>query len=167
MTNQITIAPAIVSVFGNTAGERKLSALANASAPVFYALANEKGDVGKAARAGVANHGIDGIINACSNNNFTPLAQYLSAKLGEGTVISNRNSFMALPDVFEMKIMKVKASKSGGYRMGKEGVEVPNAALALAMTLKAECMEIIARANELYAKRRADQAAKDLAIANL
>ena len=160
MTNEITFAPAIVTVVGATVAERKLSALQGAHAATFLALSSAKGDVGKAARHLAAREGLARIAKAASAANYRPMAEYLSAQLGEGFVISNRGSFESLPDQFEQRIMKLKAAKNGGYRTDKNGCQVPTAALALALTMKSECVDIIAAVAAAYAARRA----ADLAV---
>lgn len=167
MTQEITIAPVVVSVCGGSVSERKLSALQGAHAATFMALASAKGDVGKAARFAASREGMARIAHAASNSNYRPLAEYLAAQLGEGFVISNRASFSSLPDQFEQRIMKLKAAKNGGYRTDKSGCQVPTAALALAMTLKAECVDIIAYVEDAFAKRAAERAAIELTVAAL
>ena len=167
MTNEISLRPAHVIVTGATVAERKLSALDGASAATFLALSGAKGDVGKAARHCAAREGMTRIAHAASNANYRPIAEYLSAQLGEGFVISNRASFASLPDQFEQRIMKLKAAKNGGYRTDKNGCQVPTAALALAMTLKGECVDIIAYVEDAFAKRAANRVAIDMAVAAL
>ena len=167
MTQEISLRPAIVTVTGTTVALRKMSALDGASAATFMALASAKGDVGKAARHCAAREGMARIAHAASNANYRPIAEYLSAQLGEGFVISNRGSFESLPDQFEQRIMKIKAAKNGGYREDKNGCQVPTAALALAMSLKGDCVDIIAFVADAFAKRAANRAALELSAAAL
>jgi hypothetical protein len=167
MTQEISFAPARVIVTGATAAERKLSALDGASAATLMALSGAKGDVGKAARSFSAKEGQARIAHAASNANYRPVAEYLSAQLGEGFVISNRASFESLPDQFEQRIMKIKSAKNQGYRIDKNGCQAPTAALALAMTLKAECVDIIAYVADAFAKRAANRVAIDMAVSAL
>lgn len=167
MTNEISLRPAIVTVTGTTVALRKMSALDGASAATFMALASATGAVGKAARHCAAREGMARIAHAASNANYRPVAEYLSAQLGEGFVISNRASFASLPDQFEQRIMKIKSAKNGGYREDKNGCQAPTAALALAMTLKAEVTDIIAYVEDSFAKRAAARTAIDMAVAAL
>lgn len=155
MSNEITIAPVIVNTVGTTVAERKLSILPGASVSAVLALTNAGGAVGKAARAGAANSGLYQIAGHASRGNYRPLGEYLAAQLGETIVISGRAMFEALPDMFEMRIAKVKSTKSGGYRTDKHGMSVPNAALKQALALKGICVDMIAQAAALHEARKA------------
>ena len=145
MSNEITMSAVRIVVEGKTASERKLSVVNNASGSAMLALSNMTGAVGKVARFKTAQMGLASIVKACSHDNYRPLAEYLAARLGECVVISNRASFESLPDQMEQRVLKAGLSKSGGYRECKKtGAMIPGATLSLVMTLKAECVEIIA-----------------------
>lgn len=154
MTNEVTVAPVVCNAIGATSSDRKMYVLQRAPQSTVFALCTAGGAVGKLARQGAANTGMVSIMQHASNSNYTPLAAYLAAQLGEPVVISNRGTYESLPDQFEQRILKIKASKSGGMREDKKtGAFIPNAALTLAMKLKGEVIEIIAQAAELRAKR--------------
>jgi hypothetical protein len=155
--SNISYAPAIVNVDGKTKTERQLSVIHHASTQTKMALAGAKGKVGNAARNGIAFSGRTAIAAAAAKNNYLPAAQYFAAKLGQPFVITNRNSFEALPDVFEAMIMKAKMAKNGGYTQCKKtGALKPSATLALAMELKAESVEMIATKEAMVAEARAE-----------
>lgn len=166
---QISRAPVIVNPVGNTSVERKLSIIESASKEVCFALAGMKGKVGDAARAGVAQEGMDGMIKkaAWPTCDYRPIAQFLAASLGEPIVISNRASFLALPDMFEQRLLKIKGSKSGGYRTNKDGMDVPTAAHELALRLKNGVTEFISEVEALSKTRKAEAEAKKAADAKL
>ena len=149
----ITTQPGTVTVSGKTTVEKRLSALGQGDASTVAALCNAKGAVGKAARAGVAAGGLVGLANRAANCNYGPIAAYISATIGCSFVISNRASFESIPDRFEALILDVKASKSGGYREAKDGTIVPNAKLAMLMTLKSEFMDMVQQAAEIRAEK--------------
>lgn len=172
MTNELTIAPVVCNAIGETSADRKMYVLQRADRSAVFALCTAGGAVGKLAREGTANAGVVGIIQHASNANYGPLASYLAASLGEAVVISGRGTYESLPDQFEQRILKIKASKSGGMREDKKtGTFVPNASLSLALRLKNEVTEIISQAAELRAKRDAERKAaeetKALAAANV
>lgn len=156
----VEFARAIVNVEGTTKSDRQLSVAYQASGAAKMALSNQKGKLGAAVRAGVANAGLQAIARAASTANYKPLAEYLAARLGEDFVISNRASFNSLPDQFEMRIMKAKQAKNGGYTMCKKtGAMKPTAAHALALELKAVCVEVIDMAEAAYQAEVAKRAA--------
>jgi hypothetical protein len=161
MSNEISIRPAIIEVTGKTKTERQLSVMTIASSQTKLALANAKGKVGAAARAGIAGLGLGGIAKqaAWPTNNYNPVAEYIAAQLGEPMVISNRAAFESLPDQFEARLMKVKLSKSGGYTTDKKtGALKPNATMSKLMELKAVCVELVAVAAEISADAKAKHA---------
>jgi hypothetical protein len=166
MSNSLSIAPVIVNVVGANAGERKLSVLANhPAASTMLALSNAKGAIGKAARNGAAIAGLEQIAGHAARGNYRPLGEYLAAQLGETIVISGRAMFEALPDMFEMRIAKIKLTKSGGYREDKKtGAQVPNATLTLALQLKAVCVEMVAAAAAHHAAQAKAKEAEQAAI---
>lgn len=151
----VTVAPVIISVEGTTSKERKMSVIERGvSNSALLALISAKGDVGKHARQASAGIGLSNIAKAACNCNYRPLAEYLCLQLGEGVVISNRSGFESLPDMFEMRIMKIKSAKNGGYREDKNGAQAPTAQHALMAQLKAECSAVI----EAVATHKAAQA---------
>lgn len=159
MSNNLSIAPVLVNVTGETSSERKLSVLKAAAPATMLALSNAKGAIGKAARQGAALAGLEQIAGHAARGNYRPLGEYLAAQLGETIVISGRAMFEALPDMFEMRLAKIKLTKSGGYREDKKtGLQVPNASHALALQLKAVCVEMIAAAAAYHEQRAAEQA---------
>lgn len=165
MSNEITMSAVRVVVTGKTSSERKLSVINSASGGAMLALTNMSGAVGKAARSKTAQMGLASIVKSASHDNYRPLAEYLAARLGECIVITNRASFESLPDQMEQRILKAQGSKSGGYRECKKtGAMVPSATLALAMTLKAECIEVIAQQQEMRDERIAAKEAAQAAI---
>ena len=149
----ITMTPAIITVSGKTAVERKVSAMRQGDAATVAALCNASGAIGKAARAGVAAGGLVSLAHRAANNTYGPIAAYIGATLGVSFVISNRASFESVPDRFEALILDTKNSKSGGYRECKKtGAMVPNAKLATLLKLKAEFTDMVQQAQELRAK---------------
>ena len=153
--NEVSFAPAIVNVEGKTVTDRKLFVVQNASSAALLAIAGEKGKVGRAALERVGNIGLQSIAKAASMGNYRPIADYLAAATGEPVVISSRNAFEALPDVYEAKIMSAKMAKDGGFKVDpKTGYEVPSAKHALALRLKSAVTEVIAAAKELVEARR-------------
>jgi hypothetical protein len=158
--NQITIAPAIVTVSGKTKVERQVSVVRTASQQALTACLSLKGKVGNAIRANAASAGLLDVAAACVNSNYKPLAEMLSIRLGEPMVISNRASFESLPDLFEARIMKCKLAKNDGMRLDKKsGALVAGSKLATEMELKAMVTDIIRAVNEYHATRKAEQQA--------
>lgn len=162
-----TFTPAIISVEGKTKTERQLSVVHDASPYTKMALANAKGKVGLAARAGIANGGIQAVARAAAwpTCNYKPAAEYFAARLGKDFVITNRSSFESLPDQFEMQIMTAKRAKNGGYVEDKKtGALKPSATHALALELKAVAVEMIAAAQQYAADAKAKADAAKQAI---
>lgn len=157
MSNEVTIKPAIINPTGATASERKMSVVHHASGAAIMALCNASGAVGKAARSGAARMGQGALVQAACKANYRPVAEYIAAQTGKPLVVSNRASFESLPDQFEAMIMAVKSTKSGGYRTDKNGMQVPNASLSLAMRLKAEMTELVAAVAEHHAEVAAER----------
>jgi len=156
--NQITIAPAIVTVSGKTKVERQVSVVRTASQQALTACLSLKGKVGNAIRANAASAGLLDVAAACVNSNYKPLAEMLSIRLGEPMVISNRASFESLPDLFEARIMKCKLAKNDGMRLDKKsGALIAGSKLATEMELKAMVTDIIRAVNEYHATRKAEQ----------
>ena len=154
--------PAMVNVYGKTKTERQLSVIQDASPYTKMALANAKGKMGQAARAGIANGGVQAIAKqaAWPSCNYKPAGEYFAAQLGEPIVISNRAAFESLSDQFEARIMKAKLSKSGGYVTDKKtGAQKAGATLAKLMELKAVAIEMVASAQDFSESAKAAKAA--------
>jgi len=156
--SELITKPAIITPTGATSSERKLSVVQHASGAAIMALSNSKGAVGKVARHKGAQMGQNALVQAACNANYRPVAEYLSALTGKPTVISNRATFESLPDQFEAAVLAAKSTKSGGYRTNKDGLQVPNATLSLAMQLKAEMTELVAAVAEHHAEVAAARA---------
>lgn len=157
MSNEITIAPVTINPVGKTASERKLNVVYGMqNRDALLAVAGRGGKVGKAAMSLCVGDALTGVAAQCCHSNFRPLAEYIAASLGEAVVISGRSTFEALPDWFEQRIMKIKASKSGGMKTdANTGVEVPGAKLALEMGLKSYVVETIAAVRQYHVERKA------------
>jgi hypothetical protein len=154
--------PAIINVDGKTKTERQLSVVNHASPYTKMALANAKGKMGVAARAGIANGGIQAIAKqaAWPSCNYKPAGEYFAAQLGEPIVISNRAAFESLADQFEARIMKIKLSKSGGYTTDKKtGAQRISAAMSKMMELKAVATEMVASAEYFTEQAKSEKAA--------
>ena len=163
-----TYTPAIVNVTGTTKSERQLSVVYNATGYTKMALANAKGKMGQAARAGIANGGLQAIAKqaAWPHCNYKPAAEYFAARLGKDFIISGRSTFESLADLFEMTIMASKQAKNGGYVTDKKtGALKPSAAHALGMELKAIAIEMVEQAAQYSAEAKA-KAAEAKALAN-
>lgn len=155
-------APVIVNPQGAKASDRKLDIVyTTTSRSTLLALVDSKGAMGKAVRARLGNTGAVDIVMQAASGNYRPFAEYLAARTGEAIVLSGRASFESLPDVFESKILSARMAKNGGMKIdSKTGAEVAGPKLALAMELKAVCVEAVAKAAELHAARKAEQDAK-------
>jgi hypothetical protein len=155
--SNITINPVIINVDGKTKADRQLSVVRQASSSALTACLNVRGKVGTAIRESASQTGFVEVAQHCMNSHYRPLAEMLAINLGEPIVISNRASFESLPDLLESKIMTVKLSKSGGYRMDKKtGSLVSNAKLSMLMQMKAVCTEIINAVAKAHEVRRQD-----------
>jgi hypothetical protein len=168
-TNDVAeyVAPVIVNPQGATSAERKLDVVhSTTSRSTLLALVDTKGKLGQAVRSRLANTGGGDIVAQAASGNYRPFAEYLAVRTGEAVVISGRASFESLPDVFEAKILSAKMGKNGGMKLdGKTGAEVPGPKLALALELKAICVEAVAKAAEMHAKRKAEKEANEAAKA--
>lgn len=161
VSTEVSAAPVVVSPVGAKVSDRKLDVVYGTTCgAVLTALVNQRGDVGKLARERMSVGGLVGLAEHAANGNYRPLAEYIAARTGEAVVISGRAMFEALPDVFEARIMNAKAAKNGGMRVDGKGIEVPNAKLALAMELKAVCVDAVATAAAVHAARKAKQEAE-------
>lgn len=164
--SNITVAPVIISPNGKTASERKLSVVYGMqSRAALIAVGAQGGKAGKAAMVLAARDALTDVAGACAQSNFRPLGEYIAATLGEGVVISGRSTFEALPDWFEQRIMKIKATKSGGMKTdAATGIEVPGAKLATEMGLKSYTVETIAAVRQYHADRKARAEADAAAV---
>jgi len=154
MSNQITMSPVRINAIGTTKVERQLSVIENASTNALTASLGIKGKVGNAIRANAVNLGNMKVLNDCINGNYRSLAETIAIRLGEPFVISNRASFESLPDQFEMRIMKIEQSKSGGMREDKKtGLMVAGAKLQTEMYLKSMVTDIIGQVSEYHAQK--------------
>lgn len=167
MSDIATFTPAIINVEGKTKTERQLSVVNGADRSTQLALVNVKGKVGKAAQGQLAGLGLGKVATAAAwpTCNYKPVGEYFAARLGEPMVISNRAGFESLPDQFEARIMKIKLTKSGGMTTDKKtGILVPNAAMRLAMELKAIAVELVEVAAEITEENKAKQEAAKAAL---
>ena len=161
MSLEISVTPVIVSPVGNTVTERKLNVVYGmVNRDALMAVAANGGKVGKAAMSLVGQDAMLGIVARCCHADYRPLAEYIAATLGEAVVISGRSTFEALPDWFEQRIMKIRASKTGGMKVNADGLSVPSAKMATELTLKGFCVDAIAAVSRYHAERKA-RAEKD------
>ena len=153
----VDYAPVIVNPVGATAAARKLDIVhTTQSRSTLLALVNTKGKLGAAVRDRLGNTGAVDIVAHAASGNYRPFAEYLAVRTGEAIVISGRAAFESLPDLFEGKILSAKQGKSGGMKLdSKTGAEVAGPKLALALELKAICVEAVAKAAEVHAARKA------------
>ena len=165
MSNEvITTVAGSVDVIGKTNTDRRLSVLDVAGVAATMALSASSGKVGKAARFITAQNGLEHIAIKASHNDYRPIAEYLAGRTGKASCVSNRASFLSLPDRFDEAVKEAQMGKNGGYVADKKtGAQKPGAKLALALELKAICTEMVQRADELY---KARMAAKNAALAN-
>lgn len=114
MSNIITATPANVTIVGKNTNERKVNLASTCGTYAAMALTAERGKVGKAAQARTSHHGMAGIIDACCNSAYRPLAEYLAGLTGESVIIKGRQHFECLDAQFEAALSTVRASKNGG-----------------------------------------------------
>lgn len=157
--SNITIAPVTVNVSGANKYERQLSVIKGAESAALTACLDLKGKAGAVIRSEAVYGGLVDVAQQAFNGNFKPLAQMLSIRTGEPIVISSKASFMALPDMFTARKMKVtQGTKSGGYRQDKKtGLMVPNAALKQAEELLDLVERVVEAVREADAKARAER----------
>jgi hypothetical protein len=158
--NQITVNPVTVNPIGAKAIERKLSVVNYASGSAMLALIGEKGEVGKVCRAGLVARGVADITQAAFNANYRPVAEYLAVKLDRPIIISNRASFESLPDLLDGIIHTLMGKKNGGYKTDKDGLQVPVPALATALHIKGEIVDML---RDIAAKHEALKAEREAA----
>lgn len=92
--------PGQTVTIGKTVTERRLSVLSEGSTAVKLFAVNQTGKVGKAAREGLAGHGVSSIIKAAAHSNYKPLSEALALVMGESCFITNRASYESLKDRF-------------------------------------------------------------------
>lgn len=152
--NEITIAPISILVNGANKAERQISVVRQATAAALTASLNVKGKVGKEIRDSGARAGLVDVATHAAKGNYRPLAEMLAIRTGEPIMISGRSTFEALPDIMQAKIEQAKLGKNEGMRLDKKsGALVPGAKLAIAMELKALCVEIVRAAAEFHNQR--------------
>jgi hypothetical protein len=161
MSNEITIAPVSILVEGKNKIERQLSVVNRASSDALSAALTMKGKIGTAIRQSAAETGLAKVAVAASNANYRPLAELIALRLGEPIFISNRNSFMALPDMFRAKIAQAELGKNGGYTTRKNGDTVAGAKLALAYEMLTLVERVIEYTERVYAERAAAKIAAE------
>lgn len=161
----VSYAPAIINVEGKTKSERQLSVARAASSVAQLALVSAKGKLGQAARMGVTKGALDQVAKAAAMGNYRPIAEYLAAQLGEPLTITSRSTFESLPDQFDARIAKAKLAKNEGWVIDKKtGEQKPSAAHALALTLKADCVNVVAKAAQFAAESKVQREANLTAI---
>jgi hypothetical protein len=157
-SNEVSITPVIINPIGTKMAERVASIMANAHGATALALINEKGTIGKQARERAASGGMVGIVQHCASGNYTPVAEFMALKLNAAILVRSRAEYNLLPTILDMRIMDAEGK-------GTAGGEKTAAKLR---GIKAELVEIMAAAEELYqakkAQREAD-AAKQVANA--
>ena len=145
-----------ITPVGKNVGERKLSVVRQAGINASLLLAAHGGKVGREAARQGAIIGLDGMVRQCANADYRDLAAYIAATTGTAACISSRASFEALPDRFEEAVQTAKSGKNGGY--SPDGTK-PVAKLAMALSLKAFCVDMIAAVNAVHAARKAQREA--------
>lgn len=140
----------IIRLEGDTSTERKLSAVNQANAAAKLALSNEKGNVGKVARAGSAQVGLAELALQASHNNFHGVAGYFAGLTGKDFVISGRAGFLALPDRFHDKVLELQGKADKGLKA--DGT--PKPALAAALRCYNEAHALIDGATKLHNERK-------------
>lgn len=168
MSNEITIAPVSINVYGTTKSARQVSVVRQIqSGCTIAALATTKGKVGKLARENLGKVAATDIAAFCARGNYRPLAELIAAQTGEPLFISSRATYEALPDMLEAKIAQAKLPTKGttnGQRTNKDGVLVNTAKLSAALSLKAQVVEIMARATQIVEQAKAQRAEQRAAI---
>lgn len=140
----------IVRLTGETATERKASAVGQANAAARQALSNEKGNVGKLARAGNAQEAFAKLAFEASHNDFRGVAVYFAALTGKDLTISGRAGFLALPDRFHDKVLELQGKADKGLKA--DGT--PKPALALQLRCYNEAHALISAATKLHNERK-------------
>ena len=140
----------IVRLIGDTATDRKLSAVNQAGAAAKQALSGEKGKVGAAARTGAAQEGLAKLALEASHNNFHGVGAYFAALTGKDLTISGRAGFLALPDRFHDKVLELQSKADKGLKADGQ----PKPALALQLRCYNEAHALIAAATKLHNERK-------------
>lgn len=140
----------IVRLIGDTATDRKLSAVNQAGAAAKQALSGEKGKVGASARTGTAQEGLAKLALEASHNNFHGVGAYFAALTGKDLTISGRAGFLALPDRFHDKVLELQGKADKGLKA--DGT--PKPALALQLRCYNEAHALIAAATKLHNERK-------------
>jgi hypothetical protein len=160
MTYEIsTVVAGQVIPTGKTATDKKLSVVRTANLNASLMLAAHGGKVGKEAARQGALQGLDGLVRECANADYRGLASYIGALTGAAVCISSRASFESLPDRFEEAVQTARMGKNGGY--SADGSKA-GAKLAIALTLKAFAVDMVAAVSAVHAERKAKREA-DLA----
>ncbi len=151
---EISITPVIMSLVGTNMKDKYTNLMATASAEAALSLINEKGELGKQARARAASGGIVGIVQRIASGQYTPLVEWLVAKTGGAFIIRNRNAYEALPDKLDEMILTLSG------KVGKDG-EVTATATKQIDKLRAVRVELVGmmtEAREIFETRQAERA---------
>ena len=140
----------IIRLEGKSVTDRKLDAVRQANSSARQALSNEKGNVGKVARAGQAQEGLARLALEASHNNFHGVAAYFAGLTGKDLTISGRAGFLALPDRFHDRVLE----QQGKADKGLKADGTPKAALALALRCYNESHVLIDMATKLHNERK-------------
>lgn len=167
MSLEITIAPVMISVAGETKADRQMSVVRHSSGAALSMACNMKGKVGVAIRDAFSSNGLRSVAQkaAAPTCDYRPFAEYLSIRTGKPITISGRAAFESMADRFadiiaECKTEKTKkdGSVSNGYTLDKKlGISKPTAKLAEAMDLFNICVAVREEASALskeYAERK-------------
>jgi hypothetical protein len=168
--NAITLAPVFVNVTGEKKADRQLSVIRNASGEAMQALITLKGKVGAEIRDSFGRGGLERIAlkAAWPTCDYKPFAEYVSARLGTPTTISNRAAFESFADRFsdmvataKMEKVKKDGSMSNGYVVDKKtGALKPGARLAEAMELLHIANAVVKAATEISERNKAEADAR-------
>jgi hypothetical protein len=163
----VTYTPAIIALTGTTKAERQQSALPMMTRAALTATAISGGKLGKAAAQKLGDSTAADFASECAwpHNNYRGLAAYIAGQLGEDIVVGSRATYLSLVDQMDQRMMKVKSSKSGGYKTDSNGLQVPNAALAKLMMLRSLIVDVQAHERELSQERIAADKARRAAEA--
>ena len=154
-----TVVAGQVTPIGKTATDKKLSVVRTAGINASLMLAAHGGKIGKEAARQGALQGLDGLVRECANADYRGLASYIGALTGAAVCISSRASFESLPDRFEEAVQTARMGKNGGY--SADGSKA-GSKLAIALTLKAFTVDMVAAVSAVHAERKAKREA-DLA----
>lgn len=170
MSLEITIAPVMVSVSGETKVDRQMSVVRHSSGAALSMACSMKGKIGVAIRDAFSANGLRSVAQkaAAPTCDYRPFAEYLSIRTGKPITISGRAAFESMADRFadiiaECKTPKTKkdGSISNGYTLDSKGISKPTAKLAEAMDLFNICVAVREEAAALskeYAERKQAEA---------